>query len=50
LNTTKSQDDFILNIKLEQQKETPLLSVRDARLLVIAIKFAIQKEADLCIE
>ncbi|MDD3322958.1 MAG: hypothetical protein PHS59_16085 [Paludibacter sp.] len=30
---------YILNIKLEQQEEIPLLSVRDARLLVIAITF-----------
>ena len=41
---------YILNIKLEQQEEIPLLSVRDARLLVIAITFATQKEVDLCME
>lgn len=41
---------YILNIKLEQQDEMPLMSVRDARLLVIAINFATQKEVDLCME
>jgi SRSO17 transposase len=41
---------YILNLKLEQQDEIPLLSVRDARLLVIAITFATQKEVDLCME
>lgn len=41
---------YILNLKLEQQEEIPLLSVRDARLLVIAITFATQKEVDLCME
>jgi len=41
---------YILNIKLEQQDEIPLLSVRDARLLVIAITFATKKEVDLCLE
>jgi len=41
---------YILNIKLEQQDEMPLMSVRDARLLVIAISFATQKEVDLCME
>jgi SRSO17 transposase len=41
---------YILNIKLEQQEEIPLLSVRDARLLVIAITFCSQKEVDLCME
>lgn len=41
---------YILNIKLEQQDEIPLLSVRDARLLVIAITFCSQKEVDLCME
>jgi len=41
---------YILNIKIEQQDEMPLLSVRDARLLVIAINFATQKEVDLCME
>jgi len=41
---------YILNIKLQEQEEIPLLSVRDARLLVIAINFATQKEVDLCLE
>jgi SRSO17 transposase len=41
---------YILNLKIEQQDEIPLLSVRDARLLVIAITFATQKEVDLCLE
>jgi hypothetical protein len=39
-----------MNLKLEQQEEIPLLSVRDARLLVIAVTFATQKEVDLCLE
>lgn len=37
---------YILNLK----EEIPLLSVRDARLLVIAITFATKKEVDLCLE
>ena len=41
---------YILNLKLENQDNIPLLSVRDARLLVIAINFATQKEVDLCME
>jgi SRSO17 transposase len=41
---------YILNIKIQEQEEIPLLSVRDARLLVIAINFATQKEVDLCME
>ena len=41
---------FILTLKLEHQDEIPLLSVRDARLLVIAKTFATQKEVDLCIK
>lgn len=41
---------YILNIKIEQQDEMPLMSVRDARLLVIAINFATQREVDLCME
>lgn len=41
---------YILNLKLEKQAEMPLLSVRDARLLVIAVTFATQKEVDLCME
>lgn len=41
---------YILKLKLEQQDEMPLLSVRDARLLVIAVLFATQKEVDLCLE
>jgi SRSO17 transposase len=41
---------YILKIKLENQQQMPLLSVRDARLLVIAINFASQYEVDLCIQ
>jgi SRSO17 transposase len=41
---------YILQIKLDMQDETPLMSVRDARLLVISIHFATQKEVDLCWE
>jgi hypothetical protein len=41
---------YILDIKIQEQEEIPLLSVRDARLLVIAINFATQKEVDLCME
>jgi SRSO17 transposase len=41
---------YILNLKLEQQEERPLLSVRDARLLVIALTFATKKEVDICLE
>jgi SRSO17 transposase len=41
---------YILSLKLKQQHQMPLLSVRDARLLVIAINFATQKEVDLCME
>lgn len=41
---------YILTLKLENQDEMPLLSVRDARLLVIALAFATQKEVDLCLE
>ena len=36
---------YLLNIKLQEQDEIPLLSVRDARLLVIAINFATQKKS-----
>jgi SRSO17 transposase len=39
---------YVLSVKLEQKDEMPLLSVRDARLLVIAINFATQKEVDMC--
>ena len=39
---------YILTLKLDKQDQMPLLSVRDARLLVIAIHFASQKEVDLC--
>ena len=39
-----------LTLKLENQEEMPLLSVRDARLLVIAMAFATQKEVDLCMD
>ncbi len=38
---------YILTLKTENQDEMPLLSVRDARLLVIAKAFATQKEVDL---
>ena len=41
---------YILILKLENKEEMPLLSVRDARLLVIAKAFATQKEVDLCLE
>ncbi len=41
---------YILTLKLENQEEMPLLSVRDARLLIIAKAFATQKEVDLCLE
>ena len=41
---------YILTLKLENQDEMPLLSVRDARLLVIATVFATQKEVDLCMK
>jgi len=41
---------YILTLKLENQEEMPLLSVRDARLLVIATVFATQKEVDLCMK
>ena len=41
---------YILSLKLEKQDQMPLLSVRDARLLVIAIHFASQKEVDMCME
>lgn len=41
---------YILTLKIENQDETPLLSVRDARLLAIAIAFATQKEVDICLE
>ncbi len=41
---------YILTLKLENQDEMPLLSVRDARLLVIAKAFATKKEVDLCLE
>jgi hypothetical protein len=41
---------YILSLKIEQQDQMPLLSVSDARLLVIAINFATQKEVELCME
>lgn len=41
---------YILTLKLENQEEMPLLSVRDAQLLVIATAFATQKEVDLCLK
>ena len=41
---------YILSLKLREQDQMPLLSVRDARLLVIAINFASQKEVDLCMQ
>jgi hypothetical protein len=40
----------VITLKLENQEKMPLLSVRDARLLVIAKAFATQKEVDLCLE
>ncbi len=41
---------YLLNIKLLEQEKIPLFSVRVARLLIIAINFATQKEVDLCME
>ena len=41
---------YILIVKIENKENFPLLSVRDARLLVIAINFATQKEVDKCME
>lgn len=41
---------YILQLKLLSQDEVPLLSVRDARILVIAINFCTQKEVDMCIQ
>lgn len=41
---------YILKTKLENQTSMPMLSVRDARLLVIALNFATQKEVNLCME
>lgn len=41
---------YILKLKLDQQSNMPLLSVRDARLLIIAVHFATQKEVELCLE
>ena len=41
---------YILNIKIHEQEEIPLLSFPDARLLVIAINFGTQKEVNLCME
>ena len=41
---------YILKLKLQQQEEMPLLSVRDARLLIIATVFATQKDVDLCLK
>lgn len=40
---------YILQLKLSLQDDLPLLSVRDARILVIAINFCTQKEVDMCI-
>ena len=41
---------YILNIKLETQHEIPLLSVRDARIMVIAINFGTQEDVERCTE
>ena len=41
---------YILIMKLEYQKTMPLLSVRDARLMIIAMTFTSDKEVDLCME
>jgi len=41
---------YILKVKIEKQEDMPLLSVRDARLLVIAINFGTQKDVDLCMQ
>lgn len=41
---------YLLNVKIQTQNDIPLMSVRDARLLVIAVLFATQKEIELCIK
>ena len=41
---------YILKLKLDQQSNMPLLSVRDARLLIIAVYFATEKEVELCLD
>lgn len=41
---------YILRMKIRAQDELPLLSVRDARLLVIATLFGTQKEVDSCMQ
>jgi len=41
---------YILIMKLDYKKAMPLLSVRDARLLIIAMNFTSDKEVDLCME
>lgn len=41
---------YIMQLKLQEQDGISLLSVRDARILVIAINFCTQKEVDMCIE
>ena len=41
---------YILPMKLEYKNVMPLLSVRIALLMVIAINFATDKKVDLCME
>ncbi len=41
---------YILNIKLETQHEIPLLSVRDARIMAIAINFGTLGDVERCTE
>jgi FOG: Transposase len=41
---------YILVMKLDYQNAMPLLSVRDARLLIIAMNFTSDKEVDFCLE
>lgn len=41
---------YLLQFKLEYREDAPLISTRDARLLVIAILFCTQKEVDMVVE
>ena len=41
---------YILIMKLDYKNAMPLLSVRDARFIAIAINFATDKDVDLCME
>lgn len=40
---------YLLQFKLEYREDAPLISTRDARLLVIAILFCTQKEVDMVV-